>query len=113
VSARIPCINPSCRRTAPADSYEPGEEIICRGCWRLLPPDLAARWKRFNRRERRLIRRIERRVARNEIPAGRVRVIGVRMEARRAVIWSEICAAFRSPEKPVGLDAFLRETGLG
>lgn len=112
MSGRIPCINPSCRRTAPADKYEPGEEIICRTCWRLLPKHLADRWKRFGRRERRLIRLIDRRLARHDITVDRINGMAVRMDARRVEIWGAIRAYFRSPERPAGLDAFLEEAGF-
>lgn len=112
MSERIPCINPKCRRTAPADKYEPGEEIICRACWQLLPAHISGRWKRFGRRERRLIRLIDRRLVHHEIDAGRINAMAARMDARRIEIWGAIRTFFLEPDRPAGLDAFLREAGL-
>jgi len=39
---RIPCINQRCKRTAPADKYRPGTEIICGKCFKALPAEIKA-----------------------------------------------------------------------
>ncbi len=109
---RIPCLNPRCRRTAPAGKYEPGEEIVCGRCWKLLPKRVTDTYKALNRHERRLLRLVERRVARRTITREKIDEIRRRMEARKARNWAEIRSYFLRPEKPVGLDNFLKEVGF-
>jgi hypothetical protein len=111
VSDRFPCINLSCRRTARAE-YEPGEEIICRNCWRKLPERLRADYQRLNRRERRMLRLVERRVQARTIPLARIIQLQQRMEARRLKLWEAIRLYFNEPAAPVGLETFLKEVGL-
>lgn len=112
MSDRIPCINPRCRRTAPAEKYEPGEEIICRGCFKLLPKSVADRYKALNKRERRVLRQVERRIAKGEITADKVRVLEAAFSRLRYENWQAMRAFFRPVDKPEGLDAFLEEVGL-
>lgn len=109
---RIPCINPNCRRTAPAEKYEPGEEIICRTCFKTLPKSVADRYKALNRRERRLLRLVEKRIAKDSITHARVIALQSAIERRRWENWQAMRAFFRPVDKPQGLDAFLEEVGL-
>lgn len=108
---RIPCINPKCRRTAPADKVEPGTEIVCGKCWRTLPKHVARRYRALAR----LSKRIERLVRKEPALTARVvRLAGLarRVEKLQAKNWAAIRACFIAPEKPEGLDAFLEEMGL-
>lgn len=108
---RIPCINPSCRRTAPADRYDRGTEIICGKCYRALPADDRA----FLRRCWSEIRKWERRIARtaDEIKRQRMKTIRNKWGWRLNYHWDTVIkAGFLNPSKPDGLDAFLEENGL-
>jgi hypothetical protein len=109
---RTPCINPSCRRTADAAKYEPGEEIICGKCFRALPATLRRRYRTTQRRERRVLDAINRRIARGTATAARVDRLHRTFEAARWRIWQDIRAAVIRPEKPDGLTGFLDEIGL-
>lgn len=109
---RIPCVNPRCRRTADAARYDAGAEIVCGKCWRLLPKRLTARYRALGRRERRLLRLVERAIAKGRIDAARVE----RLQASIAMLhrhnWGDIRRHFMVPERPEGLDGFLEEVGL-
>lgn len=107
---RIPCINPACRRTAPADGEH--NSICCRKCWRLLPHALTARYRQLNNRNRRLMRHVDRRIAQGTISKQTVERVGDVVFAQMDKNWSAIRAYFVRPEKPVGLDGFLQEIGL-
>lgn len=109
---RIPCINPRCRRTAPASRYEPGEEIICRPCFRLLPKSVADRYRTLNKRERRLLRLIDKRLKAGTISADFIDDLQNRFEARRTENWLAMRAFFRPADRPEGIDAFLEEFRL-
>lgn len=54
MSGRIPCIVPFCRRTAPADRYPAGWEIIWAEHWRAVPKALKAVYRRAKAAERAL-----------------------------------------------------------
>lgn len=54
---RIPCCIPFCRRTADADKYAPGTEIICQPHWRMVPTRLKRRYARVKRLGRMFHRR--------------------------------------------------------
>lgn len=111
--SRIPCINPRCRRTAPAEKYEPGEEIICRTCFKLLPAAVAARYRALHKRERRLLRLVEKAITRGKIGEPRVLRLQGTIQGLRLKNWQAMRAYFQEPgDKPVGLDAFLEEMGL-
>ncbi|MPZ57604.1 MAG: hypothetical protein GEU91_14115 [Rhizobiales bacterium] len=111
-SDRIPCINPRCRRTASAEKYEAGEQIVCRACFRSLPQPIRDRYRQLRNRERRLLRHVERRVAKGTITlakVGRLRAALFRCMWRN---WDDIRRRFTAPEVPVGLENFLQEAGL-
>lgn len=108
---RVPCLNPRCRRTAPREKY-PDQDIVCAKCWKLLPQAVRDRYRLLRRRERRLLRRIERLAARREISAARVERLRDAMWRGHERNWGEIRRYFLAPAMPVGLDAFLAETGL-
>lgn len=100
--ARIPCIVPDCRRTAPQWKYPPGTEIVCGKCWRsLVPPRLRNRHKHLNAELRRANRK------RHPDP---VRI--ERIEGLHGHNWMAIRRALIKPKIPAGLDVFLQETGL-
>lgn len=103
MSDRIPCINTRCRRTAPADKYEPNTEIICRTCMKNLPPKLRDRFKQLRKRERQLKRAWKKRGENN--PA--LPIIWDQIDKN----WVEIKESFHS-EKPEGLENFLNEIGI-
>lgn len=110
---RISCLNPNCRRTAPRnDPADADAKIVCGKCWRLLPPELRAEWKRFVFQERRMRRRVERRIAQRSIGRETVEHIGRRLCARHDRIWQQIERYFTAPAQPIGLDGFLKEVGL-
>lgn len=111
MSDRIPCINPRCRRTAPVEKFA-GEEIVCAKCWKLLPRALTDRHKALNKRERRMLRLVERRIAKGAITAGQVYEAEASIARQRMANWQNIRACFLAPDKPDGLDAFLDEIGM-
>ena len=109
---RIACVNPRCHRTAPADKHEPDTEIVCRSCWKLIPKALTDRYKALNRRERRLLGKVERRIDERSITLERVLHLQNSIESCRMRNWTQIRSYFRAPPAPEGLDNFLSEMGL-
>lgn len=109
---RIPCINPQCRRTARADKYEPGEQIICRLCFRKLPKSIADRYRQLKRRERRLLRLIDKRLKAGTISSDFIDGLQDRHEAQRTENWMRMRAFFRPVERPAGIETFLEEMRL-
>lgn len=108
-AARIPCINPACRRTASAEKFS--GEIICAKCFRNLPADERA----FHRRCWREIRKWERRIARtvDELKRQRMQSICEKWSWRLNYHWeTAIKASFTNPQRPEGLDSFLEENGI-
>lgn len=106
--ARVPCIGKGCGRTAPAAKYEPGTEVICRYCWKRVPPHLKRRFKALKRRGRVLDR-----LARNGTKeSARFERAYEALDRQVCRNWDEIKASFSEASKPVGLDAFLEEQGL-
>lgn len=112
MSDRIPCLNPRCRRTAPAHQHDPNAQIICAKCWKLLPRHLMDRHQSLRRHERTMLRRIARRQARGEITQERIALLRGMMAEQIAENGNAIRAYFLSPDQPQGLDAWLKETGL-
>lgn len=107
---RTPCINPGCRRTAPAEDGVTG--VVCGKCWRKLPQALRDEYSTLNRRERRMLKRVDRRVAAGTISRETIMQLQAMFEKRHASIWSRIQNYFVTPEQPIGLDGFLKEVGL-
>lgn len=108
---RTPCINPSCRRTAPRDADD--AEIICGRCFRALPAKLRDRFKQLRRREKMLLRLIDKRIAKGTVQVETIKLIEGRMRRDFEANWQAIRTYFRSASgSPVGLDGFLREIGL-
>lgn len=105
---RIPCINPRCRRTAAASKYEPGEEIVCRTCFRALPQSVRNRYRALGRRERRVIRLIDKAI-RTRLSLPPVEYLQGAMERARYANWRRMVEFFRPVERPAGIDAFLEE----
>ncbi|MAZ85799.1 MAG: hypothetical protein CML31_05250 [Rhizobiales bacterium] len=107
---RIPCINPRCNRTAPADKYEDGDEIICGKCRRSLPSAMNRRFMKHRRAFDRLDR-----MRKQKKYAGRVHQIN-RMQwiCHRIIteVWADMKSYFREPDRPEGIDNFLDEMGM-
>jgi hypothetical protein len=110
-TGRIPCINPRCRRTAPAAKFD-GQEIICGKCFRSLPAELRARYRKLGRDDRRMLRLVSRRVAEHSIAPDVVDRLQANMVRRGVALWSEIKSRFTEPVTPAGLENFLHEVGL-
>jgi hypothetical protein len=111
-SDRIPCINPRCRRTAPAAKYEPGEEIICGKCFRALPMQLRARYRKAHRDNQRMLRLVKRRIARGTVPPHVLDRLHGNMLRRFEGVWDDIKRRFSAPDVPAGLENLLAEVGL-
>lgn len=111
MSDRIRCINLNCRRTAPATKYEPGAEIICGKCFKALPIDLQADHRKIWRDIRKWQRRITR--TSDEIKIGRLNDLIGKLSFRLDMNWIHIKAAVNAADKPQGIEAFLKENGLG
>jgi hypothetical protein len=110
---RIPCINPTCRRTAARDrDDDPETEIICGKCFRALPVALRGRYKQLSQREKRLLRLADRAVTKGEIGPDRVNRIARLIETARAQNWGAVRQYFQRPDRPAGLEGFLQEVGL-
>lgn len=112
IDERVPCLNPRCRRTAPRDKYGDSMEIVCGKCWKLLPQAVRDRYRALRRRERRLLRRIDRLVARKAISGAQVERLRDGMSRACNRNWHDIRSCFLAPARPIGLDAFLEEAGL-
>jgi hypothetical protein len=112
MSERIPCINPSCRRTAAADKYGADAEIVCGKCFRTLPKQVADRYRSVRRRGKAMVRKAERRIAKGE-PEAKFYAVFDRMDHHYAVSWAAIKSYFTAPPAPAGLENFLKENGLG
>jgi hypothetical protein len=110
-TARIPCVNPTCKRTAPREDDDE-TEIICGKCFRALPASLRERYRALGRRERRLLRLSQRRYDAGSVSTERVTVIAGLIERAHLSNWQAISRHFQHPDKPAGLDGFLREVGL-
>lgn len=108
--ARIPCINPRCRRTASRTEFPDSVEIICGRCFRSLPASLRRRHKAYWTLVRKL-RRLSRRKDMVE-RTGQLARIGEMNDRLGNKLWRAIAAYFVPIDKPKGLDAFLEEIGL-
>lgn len=106
---RTPCINPRCKRTWPADKFL--GEMICGKCFRTLPEAVRKEHRGYWRE----IRKWERRITRtsDEQKIAKKRGIRDRLLWLLGLHWDrEIKPRMISQERPVGLDAFLREIGM-
>lgn len=107
---RIPCLNPRCRRTAPAENYRPGTQIVCGKCWRTLPQAWRREYVALRRRSRRMQRLIDRRVAAGNIHAEAIDRLWYLFAHRWNALWHRIRNHFGAPT--FDLESFLRELGL-
>lgn len=112
MTGRISCINPRCNRTAPADKYEPDEDIICRKCWRMLPKTLTDRHRALNRRERKLLKIVEKRIDEGRITVEKIRELQANIERCHMRNWDAMRTYFRDPGRPEGIEQFLDEIGM-
>lgn len=111
---RIACINPRCRRTAPADRCDNDtDEIICRKCFNALPPALRDRHRRFWRHDKRMRHLIEKRLAKGTIDDATISRLYSSAVKRGAAIWQAIHNYYCKPEGPSGVETFMTEIGLG
>jgi hypothetical protein len=108
---RLPCVNPACRRTASAEQFG-DSDIICAKCFKMLPRAIRDRYQQLRRREKRLLKFIERRVLRNGIRPELVNGIEHLFAAQLAENWQLMRDYFRYGKKPLGLEGFLQEMGL-
>ncbi len=100
----------SCGRTFDAEKNQGHTWIICGRCWRLLPAELRATHKRLNAQ----IRKWQKRAFRAREPDRKASIQRVidRFAALQGKNSDAIAEFFRSPPRPIGLDAFLEEVGL-
>lgn len=106
---RIPCINPTCRRTAAPDKHPGSDWIICGKCWKALPERTRHRWKQLNARWRKIHRAMQKRQAG---PVTWNRIVD-RIDRAWNRLNADITQYFTSPnEPPVGLEDFLKENGI-
>ncbi len=111
---RIACINPNCRRTAPADKYEQGVMIICGKCFRAIPARFRQRYRELKRRGKRLTRLVQKPRTSHEARAKQWDNISDQMDRADRVLWDAMRAYFTdAAAPPAGLDNFLKETGIG
>lgn len=101
---RIPCFVDGCKRTAPADRFDPGTEIICGKHFKLVPKELIAKYRRYAKKRKLLIRLYAKRGIENP----RLETLD-RLEYEN---WQAIRAYFETNDKPEGLENFLEEVGL-
>jgi hypothetical protein len=109
---RIRCINPRCRRTAAVEKHPDSDEIVCGKCWRSVPLALRSGLRALEKRERRVLRLIDRRVAVGAISERTIEHLRTMFVARHDAIWQRIRNYFVVPDKPAGLEGFLAEIGL-
>lgn len=108
ISARIPCINPRCRRTASREKFGSDTEIICGKCWRALPAEIRERRRHLEKR----LRFIRRALAKRH-PDSPTHYGTRQTEITLNVQWDAIKARFtETTAPPVGLENFLKEVGL-
>jgi len=110
-AGRIPCINPRCRRTAPADKCLPSTEIICGKCFRNLPLDWRRRNRELWRRRRFIERRWRKRISTGDIAPGLPAPLDV-IDRNLHAQWQQFKTYFTAPEKPADLESFLQAIGL-
>jgi hypothetical protein len=109
---RIPCLTPGCRRTAPADKWPLGTQIVCAKCWPSVPPRMRARYVQLRKRRRTLQRLVQKHETSAMVPE--------RMQAALATLdhlqqrnWREIYEAVTGrDDMPTGLESFMDEMGL-
>ena len=107
---RIPCINPRCRRTFKREHED--QETVCGDCFRMLPDAVRIEHRGFWREIRKWDRRITR--TSDELKIESMKRARRQVSAKLAEHWdAHIKGYFSAPEKPVGLETFLEEIGLG
>ncbi|MCV9960792.1 hypothetical protein OIU34_02670 [Pararhizobium sp. BT-229] len=109
---RIPCINPTCRRTAAQDKYPGSSSIICGKCWRSLPARMRARHKQLNRRSRTLFRLSRKTKYGDALRTPQWQRIEDRYDAAWARLNATMIKYFTASETPVGIEDFLKEIGI-
>ena len=109
---RIPCINPCCRRTAPADKHIDSSEICCSKCWQLIPKHLTRQYRSIRQRAKRMVRAAEKRIAKGE-PSTTFDAVFDRVDDRLTTNWAAIKSYFNAPPAPAGIENFLKENGIG
>lgn len=107
---RIPCINPTCKRTASVEKHPDSDEIICGKCFKALPAELRAEhqrcWREMNKWRRRITRTSD------EIRLHRMAMVLYRAHEHLMANWSKIREHVIEPDRPAGIDTFLSEMGM-
>ncbi len=102
---RVGCVNPICGRTEAQEKFPGCTSIICDACFKQVPDlrrEFRELWASYRKVERAARRRGEAKTSRA------LWIIGRRIDAN----WRAIEAAFTAPEKPEGLEQFLKEVGF-
>lgn len=110
-AARIPCINPACRRTASSERLGDCRYIVCQKCWKVLP---VATRKRF-RKLHAVSRRLDRLYAKPKFCEGRGAQWS-RIDRLYNAAWARmdyyLACFFSSESGPDGLEDFMKENGI-
>lgn len=111
-NGRILCINPACRRTAAQEKHPGCNEIVCGKCWRKLPQDMRDRHRALKQRDRRIGRLVMKRAAKGFAKPAQLDSLEELLNRHDHRNWSRIRRYFITPDRPVGLEGFLKEVGL-
>lgn len=113
MSDRLRCVNPNCRRTAAQEKFPESDSICCAKCWKLLPKKFVDRYKELARRQRKFHRKIMKLQAQGDFNhATPVHEAEYALSHMIYENWQQIRNFFVEPDGPMGLDRFLKETGL-
>lgn len=109
---RVPCLNPQCRCTIPADRHPDSTYVICRKCWKAMPALLRDRWKLLNKRSR-LLGRMGKKSSFNRPERHQQwHRIAARYDRAWVALEASIRLYFREGTSPTGLDQFLKDIGF-
>ncbi len=112
MNGRVPCINPSCNRTAATDKHPGCDEIICGKCFKALPDRLRKRYRQLRKRDRKLCSYFNSKRS-EHVSDKRCWRLNRNMNVLIEKNWAMIRNYYQAPaEKPQGLEAFLQEIGL-
>lgn len=108
---RIPCLNPRCNRTAPAEKHAEGAEIVCQKCWKLTPKELRDRYASLKKRQKSVERLLKKRPETDQKDL-HFRAIWRQMDINWGLIRAYWCAS-DAEKPPEGLENFLESAGIG
>ncbi|MDQ0135724.1 hypothetical protein J2T08_003645 [Neorhizobium galegae] len=112
MNARIPCLNPNCRRTAAQEKYPNSSNIICGKCWKAMPAEFRRRWKTLKSRDRRLGRIHNKTAYRRQEREEQWGRIATRFDRAWEALDLSIIHYFTASEAPIGIEDFLKENGI-